>query len=737
MRRLEQQLAAAAEGEATLSRRRFIAATATIAGGLTVGFRAAPTPAQSDATGQASKAPNPFDAYLRIDADSTVTVLSAHMEGGQGIYAGLATLVAEELDADWAQMQTTGASGNAAFYGNMAMGGAFQLTGGSTAMSSSWQRYRQAGAIARTLLVAAAADEWGVPTGEVSVTNGTLSHPSGRSGHFGDFVSKAAAMPVPGNVKLKEPADWTYIGNEDLRRRDTAGKTRGEQNYTIDVSLPGMLTAVLKRPPRFGGTVKSFNADPILAMPGVVRVVETPRGVAVVAKSYWQALKARDALEVEWDDSQAETRSSADLMASYRAEALDGTGVTVHSVGDAKGALIDAGEDLISAEFEFPYLAHAAMEPLNAVGRFQDGVLEIWAGHQMPDYYQAIAAGILGIAPEKVKLHVMMTGGFFGRRATPDADVIVETASIVRAMGEGVPVRVQWSREDDTTGGRYRPMYFHRVEAALNGEGRVSAWQHHIVGQSILKGTVFESALMTDGIDSTSVEGVDNMPYAIPHQAVRLTTTDVGVPVLWWRSVGHTHTAYAVETMIDDLARKAGRDAVEFRREMLRDHPRHLGVLNLAAEKAGWDAETPAGIHRGVAVHASFGSYVAEVAEVSVAEDGSWKVERVVCAVDCGIAVNPDVVRAQMEGGIGFALAGIVHGEITLTDGVVDQDNYDSFRVLRIDEMPKVEVHIVRSAEPPTGVGEPGVPPLGPAVANALMAATGIRKRKLPLGTKV
>lgn len=734
MRRFERQLAKISSPH--LSRRRFVAATATVAGGLMVGFRATSGAAQGEAAGAPSPTPNPFEAYIQIDSEHQVTVMSAHMEGGQGIYAGLATLVAEELDADWSQMQATGASGNISFYGNMAMGGAFQLTGGSTAMASSWQRYRQAGAVARALLVAAAAETWGVAASEITVEKGVLAHASGKTGQFGEFVSAAAALPVPDKVKLKDSSQWSYIGNEDLRRPDTENKTRGQQDYTIDVMLPGMLTAVLKRAPRFGATVRSYNADPIMAMPGVVNVVATPRGVAVVAKSYWEALKARDALEIEWDESAAEKRGTAGLMESYRTEADDGSGVRVHTVGDAAGALDDAAE-VVAADFEFPYLAHAAMEPLNAVGRYQNGVFEIWAGHQMPDYYQATAAQILGIAPEKVKLHVMMTGGFFGRRATPDADVIVETASIVKAMGEGVAVRVQWSREDDMTGGRYRPMYFHRVAAGLDDNGKLSAWKHHIVGQSILKGTVFESALMADGVDSTSIEGVDTMPYAIPNQSVILSTTDVGIPVLWWRSVGHTHTAYAVETMMDDLARKAGRDPVDFRRDMLRDFPRHLGVLELVAEKAGWGVAPPDGIHRGIALHASFGTYVAEVAEVSVRENGNWKVERVVCAVDCGTAVNPDVIRAQMEGGIGFALAGIVHGEITLTDGVVDQDNYDSYPVLRINEMPSVEVHIVDSEEAPSGVGEPGVPPLGPAVANALMSATGERKRILPLGTRV
>ncbi len=727
MKRLEAQVAAAGEN---VSRRQFIIGSAAVTGGLMVGFQATVLSAQEPGL------PNPLEGYLSIGADHSVTVLAAHMEGGQGIYTGLATLVAEELDADWSQMGFVGASGNPTLYGNLAMGGAFQLTGGSTAMMSSWERYRRAGATARALLVAAAAEQWKVATDEIQVSKGVISHPSGPSAGFGDFAAAAARLPVPASLSLKDKSEWQFIGNDALRRPDSPAKTRGEQDYTIDVTLPGMLTAVLKRPPRFGGQVAGFDAATVKAMPGVVDVVETPRGVAVVAKSYWEALKARDALTVEWDDAEAETRGSEALFDAYRQSADSGEGVGVHGVGSAARGLEDA-DQVLTADFEFPYLAHAAMEPLNAVARFENGVLEIWAGHQMPDYYQFVAAQIMGLSPDQVKLHVMMTGGFFGRRATPDADVIVEVVSVVKAMGEGVPVRVQWTREDDMTGGRYRPMYLHRVTAGIDGDGNLSAWRHHVIGQSIARGTAFEEALVRDGVDATSVEGVDNMPYAIPNLSVQLTTTDVGVPVLWWRSVGHTHTAFVVETVVDDMARVAGRDPVEFRRELMVDHPRHLGVLELVADKAGWSEPVAEGRHRGIAVHSSFGSYVAQVAEVSVADDGTWTVEKVTCAVDCGTAVNPDIIRAQMEGGIGFALAGIRHGNITMTDGVVDQDNYDSFRVLRINEMPAVEVHIVASDLPPTGVGEPGVPPLGPAVSNALMAATGTRRRVLPLGTKV
>jgi isoquinoline 1-oxidoreductase beta subunit len=726
MRRFERQLK-------RVNRRQFIAATSAVAGGLIVGFRPIDAAAQEGAP--TAPSPNPFEGYIRIGADSRVTVLCAHMEGGQGIHTGIATLVAEELGADWSQISLEAAWGDPTLYGNVAMGGEFQLTGGSTGLFSSWQRYRQAGAVARTLLTAAAAAAWGVPAAEIQVALGELSHRSGQRGKFADFIEQAAKLTPPQDVALKQADEWTLIGNDELRRPDTADKTMGRQDYTIDVQLPGMLTAVLKRPPRFGGTMKSYDAESVRSMSGVVDVVATPRGVAVVAKSYWEALKARDQLLVEWDESNAEQRSSAVFMDAYRRQAEESEGIAVHGVGDINSAL-ETAEQTLGAEFEFPYLAHAAMEPLNAVARFDNGVLEIWAGHQMPDVYQQVAADIMEISPDRVKLHVMTTGGFFGRRATPDSDVIVEAVSIVKAMGEGVPVRVQWSREDDMTGGRYRPMYFHKVDAALDDNGKLSAWKHHVVGQSIMGGTLFEEMIVRDGVDATSVEGIDDMPYAIPNFSVRLTTTDVGVPVLWWRSVGHTHTAFAVETVIDDLALMAGTDPVAFRRELLAGRPRYLGVLELAAAKAGWSEPLAPGRHRGIAVHMAFGTYVAEVAEVSV-KDGSWKVERVVCAVDCGVAVNPDNVRAQMEGSIGFALAAIKHGEITLTDGVVDQDNYDTYPILRIGEMPEVEVHIVESTETPSGVGEPGVPPLGPAVSNALLAATGARKRVLPLGESV
>ena len=710
------------------SRRQFLIGAAGAGAGLTIGFH---VPMGLASRALAADTINPINAYLQIDPDGTVTVLSAHMDGGQGIYTGIATLVAEELDADWSQLRVEGAAGNPKLYGNITWGGAVQGTGGSSSIPSSWERYRRAGAVARAMLVEAAAQEWGVPAGEVRVEKGVISHASGKSAGFGELADRAAGVAPPTDVKLKDPTAWVYIGNEKLRRLDSIAKTTGAQQFPIDVRLPGMLTAVLARPPLFGARAISFDAAAARRVKGVVDVVETPRGVAVVANDTWSAIKGREALTVAWDETGAETRGSADLMGQYKELARSGKVAVARNEGDVAGALSSAAQ-VLEAEFEFPYLAHAAMEPLDAVARFENGTLEIWAGHQMPDLYQQVGAQIMGIDPADVKLHVMTPGGFFGRRAVPDADVIVEVVSVLKATGAKAPVKVLWTREDDMKGGRYRPMYYHTIKAGLDAEGNPVAWQHRIVGQSILAGTPFESMVGKNSVDPTSVEGAANLPYAVPNLLIDLVTTDAKVPVLWWRSVGSTHTAYSTEVFIDELADAAGRDPVEFRRTLLRDHPRHLGVLNLVAEKAGWGKPLPEGKFRGVAVHESFNTYVAQVAEISLRADGSIKVERVVCAVDCGIPVNPDIIKAQMEGGIGFGLGAILKGEITLDGGRVEQANFDTYRMLTIEEMPRVEVHIVPSTELPTGVGEPGVPPIGPAVANAVHAATGKWIRVLP-----
>lgn len=715
----------------TASRRGFLIAAAAAGTGLVIGFHVPLGRAEPAATAGL----NPINAYLRIAPDGTVTVLAAHMDMGQGCYNGIATLVAEELDADWGQMRVEGAAGNPALYGNLAWGGQVQGTGGSTAIVSSFQRYRNAGAIARAMLVAAAAESWGVPAAEITVERGVVGHASGRRAGFGELADKAALVPRPIEVALKQPHAFALIGKEGLHRLDSAAKTKGTQPYTIDVRLPGMLTAVVAHPPLFGAKVKRFDASPVRAVPGVVEVVEIPRGVAVVAESTWAAIRGREALKVEWDTGGAETRGTAELTALYQELAAKGPALPARVEGDATGALARSSK-VVEAAFDFPYLAHAAMEPLDAIAWRRGDRLEVWGGHQTPDLYQAAAAEIAGLPLRNVTLHVMMTGGGFGRRATPDADVIAEAVSTAKAIGWKAPVKVVWTREDDMRGGRYRPMYHHTLKAGLDEAGNLLAWQHRIVGQSIMKGSPFAS-FIKNGIDPTSVEGAANLPYAIPNLAVDLVTTEVGVPVLWWRAVGSTHTAYATEAFIDELAHAAGKDPVAFRLALLHGQPRHAAVLKLAAEKAGWGKALPPGRARGVAVHMSFSTYVAQVAEIAVQGDGGFKVERVVCAVDCGLAINPDIVRAQMEGGIGFGLGAVLHGEITLDGGRVVQANYDAYRVLTIDEMPKVEVHIVESDAPPTGVGEPGVPPIGPAVANAYFAATGQHLRRLPFAKSI
>ena len=709
------------------SRRAFLKTAAATAAGLTIGFHWSGPLSRALADTSKDFAPN---AFLRIAPDNSVTVIAKHLEMGQGTYTGLATIVAEELDADWAQIRVESAPADASKYANLAFG-TIQGTGGSSAMANSWMQLRNAGATARAMLVAAAAAEWNVPPASLTIERGVVRHPpSNRQATFGDLAAKAASQPVPDKVALKDPKDFKLIGQK-LPRVDIPGKTNGTAQFTIDVTFPNMLVAVLQRPPLFGATVKSFDPTATKAVPGVVEVLQVPRGVAVVAKSFWAAKLGRDALKVEWDDSKAEKRSTTAIMAEYRRLA-EQPGKPARKEGDAAAALKGAAK-LITATYEFPYLAHAPMEPLDAVVKLDADSCEIWCGDQFQTVDQANAAATAGLKPEQVKIHTLLAGGSFGRRANMGSDYIVEAVSVAKALGaNGTPVKLQWTREDDIRGGLYRPLYLHRLEAALDKNGQLVGWQHRIVGQSIIAGTAFAAVMVKDGIDGTSVEGAANLPYAVPNMSVELNTTETGVPVLWWRVVGSSHTAYATEAFIDEIASAAGKDPFAFRQAMLEHHPRHKAVLELAAKAAGWGNPLPKGKGRGIAVAEAFGTYVAQVAEVTVAPNGKVKVDRVVCAVDCGTPINPDVITAQMEGGIGFGLGAALYGAITLKDGQVEQTNFDAYQVLRIDEMPKVEVHIVPSPEAPTGVGEPGVAPVGPAVANAVFAVTGKRLRVLP-----
>ena len=704
-------------------RRVFLQAAAIAGGGFAIGVM--PRGAHA-----ADAAPAKLNPFVRVNTDNTVTVIVKHVEMGQGTYTGLPTLVAEEMDADWAQIRVEGAPADATLYNNL-FWGPTQGTGGSTAMANSFEQMRKAGATARAMLVAAAAEKWNVTADSIVVSNGVLTHrASGRRLTFGAVATDAARQAVPADVKLKEPKDFKLIGKR-VTRKDSKDKTNGSAKFTIDVKMPGLLTALVAHPPRFGATVKSFNASKAIMVKGVTEVVRIPSGVAVLAKDFWSAKQGRDALVIEWDETAANRLGSAEILAQYRALAAT-AGAVARSDGDAATAMAGAAKR-IEATFEFPYLAHASMEPMDCVIKLDGDQCEVWSGEQFQTIDQAMIAGVLGLKPPQVKINMLYAGGSFGRRANPAADFSVEAAQIVKAIGGRAPVKLMWTREDDMRGGFYRPLYLHTLSAALDASGKPVAWQHRIVGQSILAGTPFEGMLVKNGVDATSVEGASTLPYDIPNLQVDLHTTKIGVPVLWWRSVGSTHTAFSTETFLDEMAAAAGRDPLEFRRALLTKHPRHLGVLNLAAEKAGWDKPLAKGRGRGIAVHESFNSFVAQVAEVSIGKDGALKVERVVCAVDCGIAVNPDVIRAQMEGGIGFGLSAALYGAITLKDGVVEQSNFHDYQPLRINEMPKVEVHIVASNAAPTGVGEPGVPCIAPAVANAVFAATGQRLRKLPL----
>jgi isoquinoline 1-oxidoreductase beta subunit len=708
------------------TRRAFLKASGATTGALLLAIH---VPFGSTAHAATPKDPPAPNAFVKIAPDNTVTVMIKHLDKGQGVTTGLTTIVAEELDADWSQMRAAFAPSNPELYNNLFFG-TIQATGGSTSTANSWMQLRQAGAAARAMLVAAAAESWHVPASEISVSKGVVTHPSGKRASFGDLAAKAATMPVPTSVKLKDPKDFTLIGTR-VPRLDSVDKTTGKAIYALDIRRPGMKTAVIMRPARFGATVKSVDAAAAKAVPGVVNVVTIPQGVAVIADHTWAAFKGREALKVEWDGSQAEKRSSAQMLADYK-EAAKSPGAVALKRGNVDTALSGAAK-VIEADYTFPYLAHAPMEPLNCVIEMKpDGTCEIFTGSQFQTIEQGAVAHILGLKPEQVSITTLWAGGSFGRRATPNADYVAEAASILKATGGKYPVHLVYTREDDIKGGRYRPMFYHAMRVGLDAQGNPVAWQHRLVGQSFFIGTMLEPMLVKDGIDSAAVEGAADMPYPVPNVLFDWQQAKSPVTTLWWRSVGHSHTAHAVEVTMDDLAHAAGKDPVQFRLALLKDHPRHRAVLTLAAEKAGWGEKMESGRGRGVAVHESFNTFVAMVAEVTAGKDGSIKVDRVVAAVDCGTAVNPDVIRAQIEGGVGYALGAALRDQITFTDGMVDQANFDTYEPLRISDMPRVEVHIIASTEPPTGIGEPGVPPVAPAVSNAIFAATGKRLRSLP-----
>lgn len=710
---------------AGMERRQFLKFSVAASGGLLIGFY---LPGVST-LGSAQQSANTFmpNAFVRIGTDERVTVIVNHSEMGQGVYTSLPMLLAEELDADWTKVGFESAPVDPK-YNHPAFG--MQLTGGSSSVWSGLEQFRQAGGAARAMLIAAAAQQWNTDATTCRTESGAVFDRSNRKLTYGQLVAAAAKMTPPAHVELKDPKTFKLIG-KPIKRLDTTEKLNGKAIFGIDVKLPGMLTAVVARAPIFGAKVRSFDDSRARSMPGVRKIVAVPSGVAVIADSFWQAKMARDALRVEWDEGAMQSFSTTQMMEEFRQRAKS-PGVSVRNDGDAASALLHAAKK-IEAVYEVPYLSHLMMEPLNCVVDLRSDSCEVWTGSQFQTVDRANAAKVAGLPAERVQLHTTFLGGGFGRRANPQSDFVVEAVHVAKAAGAPVQVKVIWTREDDMQGGWYRPAFLHAIEGGVDANGNAVSWKSRLVGQSIMAGTPFE-AMMLKGkaYDPASVEGIDDLPYAIPNVAVEYHKADINVPVQWLRSVGHSHTAFAAECFIDELAGLAQRDPYQFRRELLRKQARHLGVLDLAAEKAGWSKPLPKGMGRGIAVHFAFGSYSAHVAEVSVT-DGKVRVHRMVCAIDCGQYVNPGIIAAQTEGGAIFGASAALYQELTFDNGRLQQTNFHTFPVMRINESPQIETHIVENNEKSGGIGEPGVPCAAPAIANAMFAVTGKRIRRLPI----
>jgi isoquinoline 1-oxidoreductase subunit beta len=722
--------AAAADGP---SRRSFL--KLSLGSGFALGAFPLAAVAAADGTAAAPTALKPFQqpgAFVQIARDGTVTVTINRLDFGQGVQTALPMILAEELDADWSKVRSVHGSNHPAYVDPLF---GIHLTGGSGSINHSFTQYRELGARARAMLIAAAAQQWQADPATLRAQAGMVVGPKGQKASYGELADAAMVLPVPASVALKNPRDFRLIG-QPTGRIDAVAKSSGQQGYGIDVHLPGMLTAVVARPPVFGARIATLDDSAAKAVKGVKAVLRVPldrgaEGVAVIADGYWPGKLGRDALQLEWDTTRVEKVDSQRQLAQYRALA----GQPGARKYDADVAPIAQAPHRLEAEFVFPYLAHAPMEPLNCTVQVKDGRAELWVGSQMPGLDGLAASKVLGLPPQNVKVTVQMAGGGFGRRAIATSDYVVEACSITKAaMAAGIdaPIRTLWSREDDIHGGYYRPMHLHTARIGFDEQGRVLGWDHVIVGQSILKGTPFEPMMVKDGIDGTAVEGMKE-PYEVP---MRLTVhhPTVNVPVLWWRSVGSTHTAYVMETLIDEIARTTRQDPVAYRMKLMGEqHKRHRAALQLAVDRSGYGRQTlPAGHAWGVALHESFQSVVAYVVEASI-QDGKPTLHKVTAGVHCNLAVNPRTVEAQVQGAALMGLSMCLPGAaVTLKDGVVQQSNFGDFQVPRITDMPQIAVHIVPSAEPPTGIGEPGLPPLAPAFANALTALTGQRYRELP-----
>ena len=696
-------------------RRTFLKVSAAAGGGLLIGVHL-PLAAAEATDGEF--APN---AWIRIGTDDRITLRVASSEMGQGVYTAIPMLLAEELECDWMRIQVEMAPAAKAYI-NPLIGQ--QLTGGSTAIRAFYTPLRQAGAAGRELLIRAAAKRWGVKETECRAENGVVTHAaSERRLRYGQLTAEAAKLPPPGEVFLKDPNEFRLLG-KPMPRLDTPVKVSGAAAFGLDVKLPGLLTAVVARCPVFGGKLKSFDDTKAKAVPGVRAVFAIHSGVAVVADSFWAAKLGRDALRVKWDEGANARLGSAEIRKNLEL-ALARKKVEARREGDVAKALAAAART-VEAEYEAPYLAHACMEPMNCTARVTARGCELWVPTQNQSGAQHVAGLITELPPEKIKVHTTFLGGGFGRRS--EQDFLAEAVEL--ALRTRSPVKVVWTREDDIRHDFYRPATLNRLAAALDAEGNVTGWRHDLAGASIFA-RVFPGNIK-NGLDNTAVEGAANLPYAIPNQQVSWVMENGFVPVGFWRSVGSSQNAWITECFLDEVARAANKDPFELRRKLLKLRPRHLGVLELAAQKAGWGTELPPGRARGIALAESFGSFVAQVAEVSI-DNGRPRVHRVTAAIDCGTVVNPDTVVAQMESSIVYGLTAALYGEITIKNGRVEQGNFTDYLLLRQNEMPAVDVYIVNSIEPPGGVGEPGTPPIAPAVANALFALTGKPVRKLPI----
>ena len=726
----------------TLSRRTFLRAGAAAGGGLLVSFSLPARIGTALAAGpQAAREFKP-NGFIRIDRDGGVTLVMHKVEMGQGTYTSMPMLLAEELEVDLSQVRLEHAPPDDALYAEPLFG--VQETGGSTSVRGNWEPLRRAGATARTMLVSAAAQTWKVEPGSCRAANGVVMHgPTGRSLTYGALVDRAALLPVPSGVALKDPKDFKLIGTP-VKRLDTPEKVDGTAQFGIDVRLPGMKFAAVAACPVFGGKVASVDDAKAKAIPGVQQVVRLDDAVAVVAADTWAAKQGLAALDIRWDDGPNANLTTADIVQQL-ATASEKSGVVARKDGDVAAAMAGAAQK-VEAIYEQPFLAHATMEPVNCTVHVRPDGCDVWVGTQVPTFTQNAAAKVTGLPKAKVQVHNHLLGGGFGRRL--EVDFITRAVQVAKQVTG--PVQVLWSREEDIQHDMYRPYYYDRIAAGLDAQGKPIAWTHRVTGSSIIARVSSElfpknlrviralglgSVIATmKGLDTDAVEGAAEPPYALPNIRVEYVRQEPpGVPTAFWRGVGPTRSIFVVESFMDELAAAAKRDPFEYRRALLDGSPRAKAVLELAADRAGWGGKLPAGSGRGIALLHAFGSYIAQVAEVAVSKQGDVRVRRVVCAVDCGTVVNPDIVKAQMESGIVFGITGALWGEITIKNGRVEQHNFSDYRVLRMSETPAIEVHLVKSAEAPGGVGEPGTSAVMPAVTNAVFAATGRRIRKLPV----